>query len=166
VSSMSNITASIIFIKITNVLFSMTRCRATTSHGKRCRNRCTNVLTTCYIHSGECSICLSRVGGRDDIVKLSCGHIYHQDCIYTWLDRDYRCPLCRISVRPPVVTVHDLVDAPVSDEQILGLLRRIYENGQLHTTNVVMLLDNSRLMMCSYDSGVSLGWEPYVEPHT
>lgn len=30
-----------------------------------------------------------------EIVKLPCGHIYHYQCIYMWLNRKAICPVCR-----------------------------------------------------------------------
>ena len=45
--------------------------------------------------TSTCPICL------DDFVlgeaggQLHCGHLYHQDCISTWLRSDNSCPTCR-----------------------------------------------------------------------
>ena len=42
-----------------------------------------------------CAICLDgyKVGERTGL--LSCNHLYHKDCIYTWLNTSKSCPLCR-----------------------------------------------------------------------
>ncbi|KAG7568921.1 hypothetical protein ISN45_Aa04g016930 [Arabidopsis thaliana x Arabidopsis arenosa] len=33
----------------------------------------------------DCAICLETIKGRDDINNLACNHIYHNECIVTWL---------------------------------------------------------------------------------
>ncbi|KAM5571685.1 hypothetical protein ABKV19_011996 [Rosa sericea] len=35
------------------------------------------------------------------IIRLSCSHLYHEDCIFQWLAKSQLCPLCRHSM--PVV---------------------------------------------------------------
>eukprot|EP00041_Stephanoeca_diplocostata_P009062 m.137935 g.137935 ORF g.137935 m.137935 type:complete len:259 (-) comp17588_c0_seq1:17-793(-) len=46
-----------------------------------------------------CTICLARVqeDAPDDITvrTLACGHVYHSDCIHTWLREHKTCPVCR-----------------------------------------------------------------------
>ncbi|XP_047312771.1 E3 ubiquitin-protein ligase SGR9, amyloplastic-like [Impatiens glandulifera] len=48
-------------------------------------------------HEGEvCSICQEEFNQEeDDIYKLSCSHIYHFECIKTWLMQKNFCPICR-----------------------------------------------------------------------
>ncbi|MFQ6650996.1 hypothetical protein Gotur_022924 [Gossypium turneri] len=47
--------------------------------------------------TGSCSICMeglseSEGGGSR---QVSCGHVYHHDCITDWLLNGNSCPLCR-----------------------------------------------------------------------
>ena len=42
-----------------------------------------------------CSICLDDFDETRDIVYLDCQHIYHEDCIIEWINKDPSCPLCR-----------------------------------------------------------------------
>ena len=44
----------------------------------------------------ECMICLEVLEGT--LCKLSCGHIFHSDCIDNWLLKVLECPICRKSV--------------------------------------------------------------------
>lgn len=37
---------------------------------------------------------LERVGGRDVVVQLRCGHISHDNCILQWLQSKTTCPIC------------------------------------------------------------------------
>jgi len=50
-----------------------------------------NVLTK----GSSCSICLEDFDETKDIVYLDCQHIYHEDCIIEWINKDPSCPLCR-----------------------------------------------------------------------
>jgi hypothetical protein len=43
----------------------------------------------------ECSICLESYIVNDKIIYLNCGHIYHKDCIKSWLKKSNTCPHCR-----------------------------------------------------------------------
>ena len=46
-----------------------------------------------------CSICLSDyVEGETSVRRLPCGHLYHDNCIMPWLERNSTCPNCRLSV--------------------------------------------------------------------
>ena len=46
----------------------------------------------------ECSICIEKLNGKE-IVKLSCNHIFHKDCIEKYIlinnEKSFKCPLCR-----------------------------------------------------------------------
>lgn len=45
----------------------------------------------------SCSICLVEFDEEDLVSKLSkCGHVFHLDCIESWVNRSqFTCPLCR-----------------------------------------------------------------------
>ncbi|KAE8735373.1 Detected protein of unknown function [Hibiscus syriacus] len=50
--------------------------------------------------TGNCSICMENLwpsDGSSASRRLSCGHVYHHDCITDWLlnANSYSCPLCR-----------------------------------------------------------------------
>lgn len=43
-----------------------------------------------------CSICLVSYDHPYDIVSvLKCGHVFHTDCVSSWLNQRDTCPLCR-----------------------------------------------------------------------
>jgi hypothetical protein len=48
--------------------------------------------------SGEtedvCTICLGEYEDGEQLVKLPCSHIYHEDCVSSWTSNHTRCPLC------------------------------------------------------------------------
>ena len=43
-----------------------------------------------------CSICLSTFNDKSLITKLpKCGHIFHSECLFNWLQDNESCPICR-----------------------------------------------------------------------
>ncbi|KAK6109773.1 Ring finger domain family protein [Brugia pahangi] len=45
--------------------------------------------------SVQCTICFNDFCNP---IKLSCGHIFCEECIGTWLDNEHTCPMCRATV--------------------------------------------------------------------
>jgi hypothetical protein len=45
--------------------------------------------------SGECCCCCEAFGPGKAIVRTSCGHYYHKECLAEWLRLARTCPLCR-----------------------------------------------------------------------
>tara|TARA_Y100001970_G_C13851040_1_gene659340 strand:- start:153 stop:680 length:528 start_codon:yes stop_codon:yes gene_type:complete len=43
----------------------------------------------------DCSICLELFNNEDKLIKLTCGHIYHELCIEGWFNIQKVCPNCR-----------------------------------------------------------------------
>jgi len=49
-------------------------------------------------HNG-CSICIEQVNDKELVKRLpKCGHMYHAECIDTWLDKNNICPVCRVNL--------------------------------------------------------------------
>jgi RING-H2 zinc finger protein RHA1 len=51
---------------------------------------------------GDCAVCLSGIGGGDEVRRLSnCRHAFHRACLDRWMAHDQRtCPLCRAPLIP------------------------------------------------------------------
>lgn len=49
----------------------------------------------------ECSICISAVAFGEEVIRLSCGHWFHPECIIEWLKVCQTCPFCRGAVELP-----------------------------------------------------------------
>ncbi|KAL3380964.1 hypothetical protein AABB24_001217 [Solanum stoloniferum] len=46
-----------------------------------------------------CAVCLYEVISGENCRKLpKCGHVFHAECVDTWLQRNRTCPLCRREV--------------------------------------------------------------------
>ena len=43
----------------------------------------------------ECSICIEELKDIDRLVKLKCGHMFHQHCLTLWYLVEPYCPICR-----------------------------------------------------------------------
>lgn len=48
--------------------------------------------------SGICAICQDNISGQCARVR-QCGHMYHRQCLVTWLAMSVRCPVCRHDIR-------------------------------------------------------------------
>ena len=47
-----------------------------------------------YDEEPHCSICLGEYEEGEQLAKLPCAHIYHDECINSWCSNHIRCPLC------------------------------------------------------------------------
>lgn len=60
-----------------------------------------NNLPTCNYHREtfpdvtECSICQNEYEPNQKVKKFTCNHIFHENCIDIWLNKNSTCPLCR-----------------------------------------------------------------------
>jgi len=60
-----------------------------------------NTLIICdELPENNCSICLEEYKNEDVLKKLDCNHIFHKDCLGSWINNNTNknnktCPLCR-----------------------------------------------------------------------
>ncbi|WP_422442036.1 MULTISPECIES: RING finger protein [unclassified Endozoicomonas] len=47
----------------------------------------------------NCPVCLTPFAGRAVTVLEPCSHMFHEDCLETWLSQNTTCPYCRTIVR-------------------------------------------------------------------
>ena len=52
---------------------------------------------------GECSICQERFR---DPTRLRCGHVFCEECVGEWFERERTCPLCRAVIKTAAVASH------------------------------------------------------------
>ncbi|CAI9775174.1 unnamed protein product [Fraxinus pennsylvanica] len=66
----------------------------------------------CGDSSVECAVCLCRIDDWDEVIELSCNHLYHRVCLERWLGYGHRtCSLCRYNLKPPqLVAEHHLLE--------------------------------------------------------
>ena len=46
----------------------------------------------------DCVICLEEFTSGEEVVKLTCGHLFHEECILGWLKINCTCPMCRLEL--------------------------------------------------------------------
>jgi hypothetical protein len=51
------------------------------------------------VESDCCPICLCEYEEGENVRALPCKHVFHPDCVDTWLKRNATCPACRQSIR-------------------------------------------------------------------
>jgi len=62
----------------------------------------------------ECAICLSDDAELlADWRELRCGHQFHMDCLRAWLERERRCPLCRLDLHPAYLVESSIAGATI-----------------------------------------------------
>eukprot|EP00966_Prymnesium_polylepis_P139654 3226934-Prymnesium_polylepis.1 len=47
-----------------------------------------------------CSVCLCDYDDADLLIRLPCGHLFHEACVERWLRQDSSCPHCRYNLLP------------------------------------------------------------------
>ena len=47
----------------------------------------------------KCVICQYDFKDGDIVTKLSCGHLFHSECVDTWLSKNKVCPMCQKEIR-------------------------------------------------------------------
>lgn len=58
-----------------------------------------NIDTSNFNKFDDCSICYTNYDFiNSDPIKLKCEHIFHNQCIKTWLEKSGTCPLCRHNI--------------------------------------------------------------------
>ena len=45
-----------------------------------------------------CSICLEEFEYNQELKKLKCNHIFHKECLESWINDKKICPLCRCDI--------------------------------------------------------------------
>lgn len=50
------------------------------------------------IEESKCCICLEKFDKKDTIIFLPCLHIFHNICIFKWIEKSFRCPLCKYNM--------------------------------------------------------------------
>jgi NAD-dependent SIR2 family protein deacetylase len=65
-------------------------------------------------NNSDCTICFEDFASNSQqaVVVLACGHLYHRDCITSWLNRTPTqvCPKCSsATIQPMIAVFHDWI---------------------------------------------------------
>jgi hypothetical protein len=44
-----------------------------------------------------CTICYCEFEELEKVMELKCKHLYHEECIVKWLEKNPKCPVCKQS---------------------------------------------------------------------
>ena len=58
----------------------------------------------------KCPICLQKYKGADIIKEFPCKHIFHKNCIFKWLNKSNKCPMCKYDI------TNDVNNANIKDD--------------------------------------------------
>ncbi|XAR67051.1 hypothetical protein NMG60_11013467 [Bertholletia excelsa] len=58
-------------------------------------------MVTVAALAGSCAVCMGSFQPNTKGKQLTCGHVYHADCIINWLSVRSTCPLCRCKISGP-----------------------------------------------------------------
>jgi hypothetical protein len=60
------------------------------------------IFSSCFTSKvkvyGECTICLEDMDSTSNIFALNCAHIYHEECVKMWLQKNSVCPICSFKI--------------------------------------------------------------------
>lgn len=46
----------------------------------------------------QCVICIDELQRDSEATRLPCSHVFHSDCIVSWLGKSHMCPICRFKM--------------------------------------------------------------------
>lgn len=87
------------------------RCSSVTMQGRKCKNPATHE-GKCTAHLAQtCAVCLEDIS-KSSQKRLSCKHVFHTKCIFTWFETSDECPLCKTEqdADPIIVFKHHVED--------------------------------------------------------
>ncbi|KAL9283492.1 unnamed protein product [Arabidopsis thaliana] len=67
---------------------------------------CCKQKGTCLVPALDCPICLTELSSGVSRMKLPCSHVFHRDCIMTWLKKNPSCPICRTKALGKTVSIY------------------------------------------------------------
>uniref|UniRef100_A0ACD5YVI1 Uncharacterized protein n=1 Tax=Avena sativa TaxID=4498 RepID=A0ACD5YVI1_AVESA len=73
--------------------------------------------------TSDCAVCLGEFQEEERVRLLpSCLHVFHADCVDTWLQGNANCPLCRAAITATTITSRELPlmdQLPRPDEEVV-----------------------------------------------
>lgn len=139
--------------------YSVMRCTHSVQH-RRCRLHPMGQLSTCNVHTPECSICLCRNDAGS--VSLDCGHVFHDQCISHWFETIRRCPMCRHYTKPTKIRIMYHPGAPRLDHVWIRPILEDLVQQEILLTDMVYIASSGELVQSNGEFIMYL-WG--AEPH-
>ncbi|KAE8692616.1 Detected protein of unknown function [Hibiscus syriacus] len=57
-----------------------------------------NITENRVANTMHCAVCRDEFEVGGEAIKLPCKHLYHQDCIVSWMNIKTTCPICRFKI--------------------------------------------------------------------
>ncbi|XP_015379001.1 PREDICTED: E3 ubiquitin-protein ligase RNF181-like, partial [Diuraphis noxia] len=76
----------------------------------------------------QCRICLCQYQPNDEALNMPCNHIFHENCLKTWLEKSNFCPLCKFELK--------------TDNEMYELYKQELKNRQSREDNIAQLHDS------------------------
>jgi len=67
-----------------------------------------------------CTICTELLDHLREVSALRCGHLFHAECLATWLSQSMTCPQCRQKVTRANIIHKLFFSRPDADDSVLG----------------------------------------------
>ncbi|KAL1206482.1 RING-H2 finger protein ATL70 [Cardamine amara subsp. amara] len=73
---------------------------------------CSKEKDTCLVPARNvkamdcCPICLTELSSAVSRMELQCTHVFHRDCVVTWLKKNPSCPICRTKALGETVSIY------------------------------------------------------------
>lgn len=86
-----------------------------------------------YTEKLNCSVCLKNMFQKK-VKFLRCGHVFHCNCVNSWLDVKRTCPLCRKEIPLKKIKKEEAF-ASVTIDLLISLLQTETPNSQTDTVS-------------------------------
>lgn len=97
----------------------------------------------------ECVICME---DGEDLIKLKCGHSFHNSCLEEWVfNMKHTCPCCRNSIIVP--EDDNLLNRQITELQLVGNSIRSEECKNWVSYNIIGVSDDG--ITFEYDDGIT-----------
>ena len=84
----------------------------------------------------DCPTCWDPIDAESQVVSTMCGHVFHSDCIETWIDKGMNnCPQCRNKISRKTIRPIFLPFSDRSDEENPRKRRKISEGKVKNKSN-------------------------------
>lgn len=67
-----------------------------------------------------CAVCLERIEEKQEIFRLPCQHLFHEECLKPWMERYGSCPSCRSAIDAALDTAQKAAEERWQETWFIG----------------------------------------------